>query len=338
MLQSPKNKKILKLRSLCLNRTLKKTINISFYLLILGFLVFYVQSIDLHELKKIRVVSHGWLITAVGLTILVRILLPFVWTSLLYSFTDKRMDRICLYRIYARSWLCRYIPGKVAWIGTKIAQTLEWGFSKTNLMISSFLEVTIHFFGTMVIGLLFCGLFYDFNDQIKPLLYGAVIVGVLMLLGLNPPIFNRVTRLAYALLKKKELPPKYALNLKMLSKATSLCGVIKLFSGAVVGCLAFGIVDSVKTGHDFFCLVGVASISSVAGMAAVFAPGGLGVNESVQLVLLAGLMSKEEALVITTFWRLIGIGSDLAFWIVIDLIIPRFSCVTKKSTSPTIRK
>lgn len=63
-----------------------------------------------------------------------------------------------------------------------------------------------------------------------------------------------------------------------------------------------------------FFVMGASSLAGAVSMLAVFAPGGIGVREGVQIALLSVVMPTEFALVVAVATRLHSVLVDLAFY------------------------
>ena len=107
-------------------KLLKKILVYLFYMAIVVFIVRYVAGLDFSVLKQVK--TNGWLLL---LSTVIRtcslLMLPLSWKALLDNFTGERLRADSLYKIYAKSWLGRYIPGKVAWVGGKIYLAAQEG-------------------------------------------------------------------------------------------------------------------------------------------------------------------------------------------------------------------
>jgi hypothetical protein len=73
----------------------------------------------------------------------IRFLHPGVWILILKEFGENIKDYWGLNLAYAKAWLGRYIPGKVAWIGGKIYFGAQQGVDVKVLTLGSFLESLI---------------------------------------------------------------------------------------------------------------------------------------------------------------------------------------------------
>ena len=295
----------------------KQILIYAFYAAVVIFIVKYISKLDFGALKSVE--ANGWLLL---LSTCIRtcslLLLPLSWKALLDNFTGKKLEADKLYKIYAKSWLGRYIPGKVAWVGGKIYLAAQEGIDTSVAVITSFLDSVLQIFSCMLVGTVFF-LFTDtakVSDRTVYALYGLTAV---MIFCLIPPVFNRLVGLAYRILKRKKMDSEYFMSGKPLACSIGIVTVSKLISGIGTSCIVYALFPELTFGGFVFS-IGVFSVSTAIGMAALFAPAGIGVKESIQLLLL-GLVAPKEICVLTV--AIISIQSvviDLAFYFLSKLI------------------
>lgn len=305
---------------------LKKALVGAFYAAVVIFIVRYFLSLDFSIIKEIKV---NWLF--VLLATMVRtcslLVLPLSWQTLLNHFMDRKLTRDKLYMIYAKSWLGRYIPGKVAWIGGKIYFAAQEKIDTNVAVITSFLDSVLQVFSCMLVGVVF----FIFTDttQVSPdtvrMLY---LMTVVMIIVLIPPVFNRIVSIGYKVLKRKELGKEYWMDTKTLTKGTSLVVLSKLVSGIGTSCIIWALYPEL-TFSQFVFSIGVFSVSTAIGMAALFAPAGLGVKESMQLLLLSIIVPKEIGAITVTLVSIQSVVIDISFYLIAKAIL-KFDGITKK--------
>ena len=294
---------------------LKQLITLLAYGFISLFLYSFLKNIDTSVIAKADM-NFVYIIPATLAALGSRLLAPLVWICLLKHFDDFEVRYNELYAVYAKSWMFRYIPGKIALIGTKIVWSVQYGVSKTSAIIASFLENVLNVFGSALLSVVFFPFFYSSNQIDSQLLLGTLFAVFLMILALVPPVFNRLTSLAFSVIKKEKIDRPINLTFRVLSRATSIVFIAKFVSGLATAFITLSVKGNI-TLADFCALVGIAALSGAVGMAAFFAPGGLGVTDSVQIVLIASIVGKELALVVVMTWRLITVICDLLFYFLV---------------------
>jgi hypothetical protein len=139
--------------------------------------------------------------------------------------------------------------------------------------------------------------------------FGWLVGLAILLIGLvclHPRIFTRLANLALLRLKRQPRPPRLATMPLLQAVAISLFR--SLFLAAALCFTAQSIAPVSPSAFPLF--LGSASLASVAGFLAVFAPAGLGVHEGVYWLTLWPLLGPAAALVAILF-RLLHIISDI---------------------------
>ena len=295
-------------------KVIRKVLTIVFYILIVVFLVYYFRNIDFEIIKNanynIFFMLLSFTIRMTGLLIM-----PYSWEVLIKSYHGKMLDKKKIYKIYAESWLGRYIPGKVGWIGGKILFATREGVSTEIAVVTSFLDSILQVFSSMLLAVFIIIPIHkslQIDNQIIILVY---IITAVMLVCLIPPIFNRFVGICYKIIKKKEYLPEYHIKSKTMLTSIGIVVISKVFSSLAVAVMAYAVVGNSFKATDYIYVMAVNLIATAIGMAALFAPAGLGVKESIQIFLLGSILGKENALIIVTMASLQSIVGDIVFFI-----------------------
>lgn len=296
-------------------KNLKRIITPLFLALIILFFVFYLRDVDFSTITNIDI-SIPLLLIATVLSLSFRYLGVFIWRFILKKLGAKDLPKFnILANVYAKSWMGRYIPGTVTWIAGKIYFASQHGISKGRLGVSSLLEAGIQISATMSLSLLILG--FDprldvFSVEIKLLL---VVIGLSSLMLLWPPIFNRLLKLAYKILKRKQPSEEIHVKASLVLKSFGFYLIGSLVAGVSYYFLTASIYPEISPEAMLF-IIGAFNLSSALGMATPFVPSGLGVRDGMQLVLLSVIMPKEIALAVTIFSRLWSALVDVIFYLV----------------------
>lgn len=302
-----------------MNPYIKKTITPAFIVLIVFFFVLYLKDIDTSVFSKIEI-SWPLLIAATLISLLFRYWGVFVWQVVLLSLGEKSLPNYwILASIYSKAWMARYIPGTVAWIGSKIYLASKYGISKSRLAVSSLVEAGAQIVATLSISLVILGLdprLDVFSSEVK---LTMVLLGVAGTLSLYPPLFNFIIRKAYSAVRRKAAYDELAINGTSVIRSYLLYVVGAVIAGSGNYLLAASLSPDVGA-EMFWYIIGATSLAGALGMATPFVPSGLGVRDGVQLVLLSLIMPKEIALAITVFSRLWSAASDILFYMVAHVV------------------
>ncbi|MDB5170197.1 MAG: hypothetical protein JWN82_593 [Candidatus Saccharibacteria bacterium] len=293
-------------------RTPRWVFSLLFFGLIAAFLVLYLQSIDWEKIGALSI--NWWRIGIASITGLSFLYLgAFIWRAILRALGATDLPSYgTTTDVYARAWMGRYIPGTVTWIAGKVYLASGWGISKSRLAVASLLEG-----GSQVAAMTFVSfLLLGFDTRLDVLSSAAQLaligLGLLVLIILIPQVFNHAMHLAFKTLRRGAASEELRINGAAVRRAFSLY-VVGTF---LMGSACFFVIWSVVPGlhlYDIWFVVGTFGLATVAGMAAPFAPSGLGIRDGVQLVLLTAIMPKELALAATVLVRLWSVCLDLLF-------------------------
>lgn len=292
----------------------KKFLPALFYILLILFLIFYLEGIDFSKFKSAHF-EWSFAIAALVTGLVERYWQVFIWLTLLKGLgaTGLRGSAGQLTYVYAKSWMGRYIPGTAPWILGKIYFASKHGISKNKLAVSSLLEGALQI--AVVMAVAFVLLIFNTRLNVISTEFKIVMAVILAccIISILPPVFNRLISLAYKLLRHKNLEREHLANSKMIAKGTVLYAAAALLSGVSFFLVAKAIDPHLNL-HNFAFVMGAGDLAAAVGMLAIFAPSGIGVREGVQLILLSAIMSKEFAILVTVTTRLWGVVLDFIFF------------------------
>jgi uncharacterized membrane protein YbhN (UPF0104 family) len=291
----------------------KRAIELGFYALLLAFLAIYLRSINYTALSDVQL--NWWaLVVASVLALAFRYWGAFIWTTLLRSLGahDVRLDSELLF-VYAKSWLGRYIPGTAPWILGKIYFASEHGVPKSKLAVSSLLEAALQIIAQLLFALSI--LAFDARMEVVPagLRTTFIIAIVALAVALIPPVFNRLLSWVFRIVRKRALPPEHWASWKTVSQGFVLYAIGSVVGGLSLFFIALTVYPELPYSEVLF-VMGVSTLAGAASMLAVFAPGGIGVREGIQILLLSLIMPPEVALVVAVATRVHSVLVDLAFY------------------------
>lgn len=283
-----------------------------FYTALIVFLALYLTTLDFESLTSTRV---NWWIFALALAVGItnRYWMILIWIVLLNGLgATTRGKTTALSVVYAKSWLGRYIPGTAPWILGKIHFASQLGISKTRLAVSSLLEAGLQITVLLVSGLALIALdprASIVSNELQWLMVGFTVVGVAMLL---PPVFNRVFALAYRVIRRRTIDSAALPGFRTIGYGTALHVVGAMLAGLSMFLVARSL-DPTLGAHDLLYLIAAMNLASAVSMIAVFAPSGIGVRETILVLLLGAVMSAELALLTAVVLRVWSIIADFAF-------------------------
>jgi uncharacterized membrane protein YbhN (UPF0104 family) len=292
---------------------LRRFVTWLFLALVVLFLVLYLRTIDWDSVRAIR--PNWWFVgIATVVSLLFRYLGVYVWRGILRDLGTTELPAFSVMAdVYATSWMGRYIPGTVTWIAGKVYMASAWGVSKSRLAVASLLEGGVQVAALTFVSFLLLG----FDKRFDVLSGGAkgllLLLGVAVLVVLIPAVFNRLFKLAFRILRRGTPHSDLHINERAVSRAFILYAIGGFLSGGSCFLIAKAAMPDLGW-NTYLYVVGSFSLATVAGMAAPFAPSGLGIRDGIQLVLLTAIMPKEIALVATVFIRLWTVVADVIFF------------------------
>jgi len=287
------------------------------------FIASYIRRLDFSIISSTSI-DMRFLLAALPFSILSRIFLPYIWTRLIkeYQDPDKPIHYWSLNYVYAKAWLGKYIPGKVAWIAGKVYFALGLGISKAVLGITSVLDTILQLLTALLIGVAFLfisGASSNFSAAYVMFFLASTVVGVV---SITPPVFNRLLSSGYKILKKKELNKKYFVSLKVLVKIIPMYFLIHSLSSLPI----YFLIRTLGFDLSFIDLVYVSGafiFAGAVGTLAFFAPSGLGVREGIILLFLSNILPAEIGVIIVSSLRVWTIALDILYW-ALSLTVVKF--------------
>ena len=253
---------------------------------------------DFKELKAQQIqVEVNWVYLAAGLVCLMGARLSnAVNTWLLLRSMGVNLP---MWRVVAVIWvssLGRYIPGKVAVVAGSMGMLMRMGarFSVAGaaLVLSTGIMILIGMIGAIPVFFL-----PAMREKLPSAGIFGLMVAAMAVVCLYPPIFLALCNMGLKLLKREGIPS--GVRQAPFWAAVGV-GVIRI--GCVSMALWFAARSLAVIGIGTFPqTLGAASLASVIGFMAVFAPAGLGVHEAVYLLALKPLMGASVAVLAIVF-------------------------------------
>lgn len=295
----------------------KYIINLLYFVLITPFFLLYLSRLNIQVIRDPNV-NLALLVPALIFSILTRFILSSNWAFMLRTFESVNISLIKAHHIYAKSWLGRYIPGKIVWVGGRILFSVQEGVSKRAATILSFLELAFQIQAGSLVAI-FAILFIK-NQTIRLFTpHLALLILILSILFLLPFTLSKLISFSYQILKKKRLSKKY-LNLNKLIKILIFVTCAKLNTGLVNSLLAWSLKPGMNI-NELIYVAGVSNLAGILGMIAFFAPAGIGINEGTQIYLLKEIMAEEKLFVYVIFSRILSVIADITFYGITALLV-----------------
>jgi hypothetical protein len=308
-------------------------------------LVLWQASLALPEGDVLAGLRSGWALVAAAVSYaLVLLLLPVLWAGLLRSVLrgvpgdtgtgdtgtgdagpgTAPLALTDLYLTYSRSWLARYIPGRVWTYGGRALLAARLGVPLGPVAGSMVLEILFSYGMLTVLGAaLLAGAAWSPAAGVTILAAGVAAlglgIGVLLArtrrIGRDRAARGRTlpARLARHLPETPPMPPG-AIALAIAAYAAH-GGLNLLF--LVFATLAFVDLDTAGLVH----VAGAWGVAMTLGWLAFLAPGGLGARDGIALLFMAQVMDAPDAALIVAATRILGVALDVLFVGAVEVVV-----------------
>lgn len=270
-------------------------------------------------------------VAAIVLQFVMLFVLMFIWERLLGKLTPDLYTkstvptRLGLLTAYSRSWLARYIPGRIWAVGGRALLAHKLGVPAENTARSMAMEV-IFTYGivTVIGGALLASAYLHVLSGLPILILGllAFAIGVpwgqsLLSAGLkgesNGSLLGQI----------KEKAHKLVVGEHPISLGTGLWGVItygvySLMQLAFIVLIAYSFAD--LTIMQAAIVAGAWGVSITLGWVSFLAPVGLGVRDGLAFFLFSQAMDPATASLIVASSRIVSIAADLVFVGAVELL------------------
>jgi uncharacterized membrane protein YbhN (UPF0104 family) len=241
-------------------------------------------------------IDWGYLFLSVIFSGVAYILQLIIWIRLAEAF-DLHAPFISAAKMWSLSQLGKYVPGKVGLILMRI--NIYPGVSKRKLSVATGVEFISAMAAACLLVLVAFILTPEWDSNF--IRWTAFILACSMLILLYPPILKIYTGWIFRIFKREPLAelPTYGLLLKLVG--------CNMFVGLPYGLglfFAFNSFLPVSWNH-FLTITGVYYAAALIGVAAIFAPAGLGVREGIVFLVLPAFIPKPEVIFGTILTRLI---------------------------------
>ncbi|TAL18681.1 hypothetical protein EPN96_00805 [bacterium] len=283
----------------------------AFYVVTAAVIVDYVRKIDVEALLSLSL-EWRFLFAALILSILSRFVISGTFRVILSTISGGGINwNLCNYA-YARSWIGRYSPGKVAGLLARMVFFSPLGATHEGVILASVLEVSLNIFMCALFG--FAGLALSGSIlALDPMLQKfAALVAVSSLLILWPPVLNFLLLIALKLLGRSHLAEGLRVDYKAVMGGFWGSLIVQIVCGVMYWLLVASLNPEAPITLLPF-LLGVFGLAGALGLAAFFTPAGLGVREMVLLPFLTKILSAEASLAMLGLVRLVELAADLVY-------------------------
>jgi len=286
--------------------------------------VFYYIFIATNDLAKFNYqLNWTYLSLSFFFTLIAYLVQLMIWIYLARSFGIKTS-----FLTAANSWslsqLGKYLPGKIGLF--LIRMNIHPEIPKRTIAVATGVEFITAMTASCLIVLVAIGFIPQWTST-SSIRWIALISACLFLIVLYPPILKKITGLAFRLIKREPLDslPSYGLLLKLVG--------INMLVGLPYGLgLFFAFNCFHPIGWNYFLIItGVYYAAALVGVAAIFAPAGIGVREGIVFLILPALISKPVVIFATILTRIIITIAEI-FLAFLFFVLERYHSTKKQSS------
>lgn len=283
---------------------LKGSVKTIFIIAALLFMAAYIRR----AVGNLEYIGNSWNVPALflsaGIVLLGFVVVISIWRMLLRSYGDY-ISFADAYRIYFRSNLGKYLPGKVWQLAGMVVLCREIGIRPAKSLPASLYNTGIAALSGILLFMLTVPA--QISPSIDRIWLTVAAVAVVLLLTAFPDILTWFMNRALRMLGKEEIEQR-------IGRPVLLCTIAAYIVAWLVfgwGFLAFLKFLGLAEGMQYMRAAGVFSGAISIGFVAFFAPGGIGVREGVMVFLLESSYPLATALFISIAARLWMTGVEL---------------------------
>lgn len=219
--------------------------------------------------------------------------------------------------VYAKSNIGKYFPGNFMHFAGRNILAGKLGFNQVDIAFSSIVEILTLIVTAAVWGVVldwdrFTSILHDALRHINPLLVGGITLFILLACLTFCWLF--IIKKGYMQKYRRFLTSRF---LRLLAKLFFIYSLTLILPGIFLVLIFTLVLGSDVNLSNALVIVSAYIISWVAGFIVPGAPGGLGVRESILLLILGSLYTNNLALLAALLQRLASIlGDAIAFFIV----------------------
>lgn len=243
----------------------------------------------------------------------------FSWKLILEFLSQKPIGMIDIVNVYFRSNIAKYFPGNVLQYASRNFLGSKFHWDQKEIFFSSFLELLLN---TLFIILVLSGFVFFQKSDLNSLdvfinykkIYLYITIVVIAFIGLL--LWSKKSKQLNAFILKIRTKHVSVLLLKYF-----LFFILNFFIGSVLTIWVFDIYTNIPlTLSNTILIIEASTVSFFIGFIAIGSPAGIGVRESLMIVLLSSVGSPASILSALIILRITGIlGDIIAYFFIVAL-------------------
>lgn len=303
--------------------SIKKIIDIATSILSFLAILFVAERFYSNQIWKLNLLSPNYLLAIIAFGSIAYFFdtaIPAIsWKLLLEWFGEAPKPFLVIYSIYGRSQIAKYLPGNIFQITNRHVMSLNNGSKNASLIGAAFFEIMGSVVGSTVLCLIgyFLGVRYE-GLSITFILLIIVLAcsGVAFFIYITPKITSRIPILN-----------KIFGDIQTNNRGTFWSFVpipilifFYLLFANIIFCFVTIAVNGSIAGISIPLVISIYSIAYLIGMITPGAPAGIGIRESIMVLLLSPIIGVSKATYISLVFRVITTLGDVWFFIIASIV------------------
>jgi glycosyltransferase 2 family protein len=304
----------------------KKIIDIATGILSLLALLFVFQRFYTNQVWKLNLLSPVHLAAIIIIGSLVYFLdtaIPAIsWKLLIEWFGEAPRPFSLIYSIYGRTQVAKYLPGNIFHLTNRHVLSLNEGYKNSSLVGAAVFEILGSIAGSTV----FCLIGYLMGVRYEGLSIFLILAVIVLVCAAIAGFIYIIPRIVSRIPFLRRFIDAEDLNEK--GKFVSLLPVSGLifcyfFVASVIFCFIVVTVNGTVEGISIPIVISVYSIAFLLGLITPGAPAGLGIRETIMVLLLSPMIGDSKATYISLVFRLVTTLGDVWFFLAASLVNAR---------------
>ena len=272
----------------------------------------YKLHIDFNQIVDLKGFLFVSIIGVLNLTLCVY-LMAYGWCKSITYLSNKQVKFKGIVKVYAKSNIGKYLPGNVMHFVERNIFAKGQGLSQIDVTTSTIVEIFCQVFVAITISIAFS------RDYLFDIMRSFFSGRYLIAIGVIIPIFICMAFIGYEKNSKIQIVVKKILRVNYIPTFLCVCLLYTLvlflqgFQLLMLLNLGFGCVLPVQ---QSLLVIAFFVMAWMIGFVVPGAPGGLGIRETVIVLLLSDIIGEDKVLCAALLFRLISILADvLAYFI-----------------------
>ncbi|RKD32278.1 lysylphosphatidylglycerol synthase domain-containing protein [Thermohalobacter berrensis] len=272
-------------------------------------LLFIIKSILSFDIGFKLLLKPNVFLTIVVLAIVLSssvLLNSLAWKKLIEMLSSSELNILEIINIYAKSNVSKYLPGNVMHYASRNIIGSKYNIEQTNMFYSTILEIILKILSAFAIVIVFVRnelLFAikQLGDTIYLNINTLVILVFLMIIPIIVLIY----------IKSKKMIDK-KLKIQSLLFSFLIYTFIFFLNIFVFLAVSIFIVDCPIGNENIFYISGIYILAWLLGYLTPGSPGGIGIRESIMILMLSEIFNTDNIVFVSIIIRLITVLADLA--------------------------